>query len=50
MSHPCNFRCKSFNMILFFLKKTFRDHNRKIYIFYTCLFKTCIQFLLDILP
>ena len=50
MCYPCNFRCKSFDMILFFLKKAFRDHNRKVYILYSCLFETCIQVLLNILP
>lgn len=48
--HPRNFRCKPFHMILFFLQKTLRNKHRKVYILYTCLLKSAIQFMLDILP
>ena len=48
--YPCNFRCKSLHMILFSFEKTFWNKHWHIYIFHACLFKSTIQFMLDILP
>ena len=48
--YPGNLRCKSFNMLCLFLKKTFRDQHRQTYILYACLFKTSVQICLDQLP
>ena len=48
--YPCYFRCKTFYMIFFFLKQTFRDQHRHVYILYAGLFESAIQLMLDILP
>ena len=37
-------------MILFLLEKTLRNKHRHVYIFHANLFKSSVQFLLDILP
>ena len=50
MSYPCNLRCKSFYMIFLFLKKRFRNKDWHIHVLYACLFKSSVQFVLDIFP
>ena len=50
MSYPCNFRCESFYVIFLFLKKRFRDKDWHVYVLYTCLFESSVQFMLDVLP
>ena len=50
VSYPCNLRCKSFHMIFLFLKKTFRNKHRKIYILYPSLLESSVQLMLNIFP
>ena len=50
MSYPCNLRCKSFYMIFLFLKKRFWNKDWHVHILYASLFKSSVQFVLDIFP
>ena len=42
VSHPCDFRCKSFHMILLFFQKALRNKHRHIYILYACFFESAV--------
>ena len=48
--YPCNFRCKSFYVVFFFLQKAFRNQHWHIHIFYACFFESSVKFMLDIFP
>ena len=50
LRHPCHFRRKSLHMIFFFFEKALRDKERHVYIFNTGLFKSAVQFFLDVFP
>ena len=50
LCYPCNFRCKSFYVILLLLKKTFRNEQWHIYIFYAYFLESSVEFLLYIFP
>src|SRR5690625_6499766 len=50
MRNPCYFRSKSFNMVFFFLKHTFRNKERKINIRVTRFFKLAVKLRLNIFP
>ena len=47
---PCDFRCEPFNVILFLLKKAFRNEHRQVDIFNACFLKSAVKFCSDVFP
>lgn len=47
---PTLLQARTLRCGLFFLQKAFRDQNRKIYVFHTCVFKTFVKIRLNIFP
>ena len=50
VGYPCNLRCKSLHVILFFFEQTLRNKKRHVYILHAGLFESAVKLFLDILP